>query len=263
MHDPIERIGDAAKRLGINVWTLRSRAKALGFKSGRAGGRPKDGEVAGLRRSEWNQCAGARVRGRPKKTETVSRQGRRWTTEESARLTDLWGVVDSSEVRLSLGRTWDAIADHAINDLGLPSGLPRGWVSIKAAGRALGYDPKTILNIAARNGVTVRPHPCPARDNASRATVRWSTPHRCIELDAIREAVEHETRVVETIKGAADARGIHSNQLRRWLIASGVPMASPGSGSAVRLPTAVIDRVVAENRGRRVNTYRPQPVQCA
>ena len=75
--------------------------------------------------------------------------------------------------------------------------------------------------------------------------------------------MEHETRVVETIKGAADARGIHSNQLRRWLIASGVPMASPGSGSAVRLPTAVIDRVVAENRGRRVNTYRPQPVQCA
>ena len=27
--------------------------------------------------------------------------------------------------------------------------------------------------------------------------------------------------------------------------------------------SAVIDRVVAENRGRRVNTYRPQPVQCA
>jgi len=263
MHDPIERLADAAKRLGLNVWTLRSRAKALGLKSGRAGGRPKQGEVAGLRRSEWNQCAGAKVRGRPKKTVPVSRHGRRWTPEESERLTDLWGMVDSTEVCLALGRSWDAIADHAINDLGLPSGLPRGWVSIKAAGRALGYDPKTILNIAARNGVVVRPHPCPAREYANRATVRWSTPHRCIELDAIREAVDHETKAVETIKGAASARGLHDNQLRRWLIASGVPIARPGKGSAVRLPTETIDRVVAENRARRMNARRPMVVERA
>lgn len=249
MHDPIERIGDAAKRLGINVWTLRSRAKALGFKSGRAGGRPKDGEVAGLRRSEWNQCAGTRVRGRPRKTETVSRQGRRWTPEDSERLSDLWGMVDSTEVCLALGRSWDAILKQS-EVLGLPSGLPSGMVTMLEAEKILGHNRASLANIAHRNGVEIRPHPCPRTRGSRHGGVRW----RCVNLDALRAAVEREDRETETVHAAALQRGIPDDTLRRWLREAGLIPPCDGDKAYRRVASADVDRVVAARRSLEMTT---------
>lgn len=245
--DPIERIAEAAKRLGLNVWTLRSRAASLGLTSGLPAGRPKKGEVAGLRRSEWNRCGGAWPRG--PKTAKVSREGCRWTPEENARLTDLWGVIDPDELCVSLRRAWDAIAQHAVRELKLPRGLPKGMVSIADAARALGYDPTATLDLAARNNVPVRYHPCPGRLKGHRNGKPGPGCLRCVSLDELREAADRETRETETVHAAAVRRGMQDVVLRRWLRAAGLMPPKQTPRRTVRVLTVEIDRVVAARRG--------------
>lgn len=251
MHDPIERREDAAKRLRVNPRTLRTRAATMGFTSNYTGGRPPKGVVVGLRRSEWDQCAAPRKRGPKPKARIVQnpRQGRRWTPEESARLTDLWGVVDSAEVCLSIGRSWDAILKQS-EVLGLPSGLPSGMVTMLEAEKILGHNRASLANIAQRNGVEVRPHPCPRTRGSRHGGVRW----RCVNLDALRTAVEREDRETETVHAAALQRGIPDETLRRWLREAGLIPPCDGDKAYRRVASADVDRVVAARQTLELTT---------
>lgn len=56
--DPIERMEEAAVRLGMNIHTLRSRVRRLAIQ-GAPAGRPKAGTSKGLPRSEWDKCRDA------------------------------------------------------------------------------------------------------------------------------------------------------------------------------------------------------------
>lgn len=255
--DPIERIAEAAKRLGLNVWTLRSRAASLGLTSGLPVGRPKKGEVAGLRRSEWNRCGGAWPRGsaarKVPRPSPVPGKKPRWTTADKETLALQWGVLPPAELEALLGRTWRAIIDQAVRQ-GLPTGLPRGWRSITGAAKALGMSRPSLLRVLARNGVEVRLHPCPlnhpsCRERLAKRTGRRSD-RRCVDYFLAREAVAQETRETEVVRAAAFARGLVHETLRAWLREAGelLPASESRKGSPVRVRTEIIDRVVNTRR---------------
>lgn len=60
MHDPIERMKDAAVRLGMSIHTLRDRARRVELALPPQG-RPENGTVKGLPQSEWDKCLLART----------------------------------------------------------------------------------------------------------------------------------------------------------------------------------------------------------
>lgn len=86
--DPLESAEAAAARLGLKMWTLKSRARVRGLTSGATSGRPRKGVVVGMLRSVWDQCATTRRRGRPaaiKQPEPPRvAQGIAWTAAEDA-----------------------------------------------------------------------------------------------------------------------------------------------------------------------------------
>jgi len=176
---------------------------------------------------------------------------RRWTAAEDAYLAREWGEVCPRVLRKGLpGRTWTAIVGRAVAALGLDRGIPQGYVSLHEAAHRLGYtDSAFVQRLAARHGVAIRLHPRPRDVGAKRS------PRRCVEWDAIRDALTREMSTTESVHAGAAARGVCGVTLWRWLNAAGVlpprPEGHAHRGTA-RVLSTEIDRVVAERRARGV-----------
>jgi hypothetical protein len=176
-----------------------------------------------------------------------SRHRIEWTREENSILTREWGEVCPRVLMSKLpGRTWTAILIHAKDGLHLPMGVPQGEVSLTEAARRLGFHSAiTVRKLAKRHGIAIRLHPRPASTGVK------TCGRRCVEWDAIRDACAEETRHVETVRAAAEARGLSGATLWRWLRDAGV-LPPRGEGEAhrsrgfLRVASADVDRVVAE-----------------
>ena len=112
--------------------------------------------------------------------------------------------------------------------------------SLSASSRVSGVTWPTLRRVLEEAGVQVRRNP------HARA---WATSRVLyVERDAMIEAVE-AWLLTETVYGAARARGIPAPTLLHWMHDAGIR--SGVRGKALRIPTATIDRVVAERRARR------------
>ena len=198
------------------------------------------------------------VAGQPKKRpgKKAARHKVHWTQEEDAVLRREWGEVGQRSLKKKLrGRSWRAIYRRACN-LGLPQGLPQGSVALSRAAEILGLcGPQSVEALARRQGVPVRLHPHP---HAPEGTRRH--PWRCVDLDDITAAMEREATQVEVVAAAARCRGLYAATLRRWLMDAGELPRESNGGRWRRLPSAVIDAVVAANSpagyGRRADVAR-------
>lgn len=179
-----------------------------------------------------------------------------WTREEDAVLRREWGEVGQRVLKKKLrGRSWRAIYRRARN-LGLPQGLPQGSVALSSAAEILGLSsPDAVEALARRHGVPIRPHPHP---HAPEGTRRH--PWRCVDLDDITAAMARETTDTEVVGAAARRRGLYEATLRRWLVDAGEIRGDGNGGRWHRLPSAVIDAVIAAKHpsgyGRRVDVAR-------
>lgn len=157
-----------------------------------------------------------------------------------------WGEVCPRVLMSKLpGRSWGAIFNHGIN-LGLPRGLPQGYVSLREAAVRLGLGGHVcVRRLALRTGIVLRRHPHPPSLGPKYC------PRMCVEWDAIREACERETAETETVHAAAEARGIPDPTLYRWLRDAGeLTMQRTGAQGrgTMRVASAVVDRVIADRR---------------
>lgn len=194
-------------------------------------------------------AAAARLLRRLAKSSRRARPSRhkcRWSTFEVRTLSRHWGALAPRLLRARLpGRTWLGIYRQA-QSLGLPTGIPQGWVSLCRAAKRLGYSHASVVRaLAARARVAVRTNPCR----------RWClrADRHYVEWDAILRAAERENRDLEVIGPAATRRGIATGRLWQWCHdADLLPPVPEGRRrrSPVRLPSAVIDRLVAKRLGR-------------
>jgi hypothetical protein len=83
--DPIERLADAAERLGMSERSLRNRRRVRRLSTGSGPGRPREGVVVGLLRSEWDYCAQRIAPGRKRPT---GKSREPWSPREDGILRD-------------------------------------------------------------------------------------------------------------------------------------------------------------------------------
>lgn len=169
---------------------------------------------------------------------------RRWTTAEDATLRRSWQAATWPELQRRLpGRTRPAIYDRATL-LGLPKGVPQGYVSVAEAARRERLEGKTLRKLLAAANVTIR-HILGIR--------RGVTAHRgYVDLDEVRAVLAARFNG-EALPAAAAKRGLCVVTLREWLQKAGAfPRGIPGK--RVCVPTATIDAVVAAHRAA---TARP------
>jgi transposase-like protein len=184
-------------------------------------------------------------RAKPKRG--ADRWQRHWTQAEDAILMREWGEVRPKTLLQKLpGRTWGAVRSRAVGKLGLPLGAPQGFLCIAAAAKRLGFggEPQ-VLALAARHGITVRVYPFPLVHKPK------SKGRQCVNWEDISEALAREVAETESVGPAARARDLNSATLWRWLRDAGeLPEQRPGTTQRgpMRIPTAVIDRVVMERR---------------
>lgn len=115
--------------------------------------------------------------------------------------------------------------------------IPVGAEFLSDAAERTGYKPEQIAKIIAWHGAEVR---------------RWGNGRRRARPWALRADVDAAVAAwldTETVQAAAQRRGIPPTTLRDWLAAAGHKR--PARHQHWRLPSATIDAVVAERRGRR------------
>lgn len=166
----------------------------------------------------------------------------RWNEAEDARLRSLWGSKTLAELAVLFKRTEWGIFQHA-RSLDL-SGLPQGMEWMTGAQERTGYDVKTLRKILAAANVRVGESLTveKKRRRGPRAFRRTFVDPFDVD-EAIRRWQE-----TETAASAAARRGIEPRTLRCLLEGKpGVPRRPKGK-RVWRIPTDVIDRVVAERR---------------
>lgn len=169
---------------------------------------------------------------------------RPWTREHDALLRREWGALSVRGLRTLLGRTAAAIRERA-RILGLRTkDMRRGYEGLVQAAKRCGFASDTMRALLDRHGVPWRrtfkrqQRPCSAQGSM-----------RVYDPDAVDEAVAAELRL-ETPNSAAQRHGVKHRTLHRWLVDAGV-ITSRQRGKPHRIPSDVIDRVVAEHRNKR------------
>lgn len=188
----------------------------------------------------------------------------RWTAAEDALLRREWTELGWRELRRQLRqaflaarpdlapakvrqRTRIAICNR-VHALGMQTGIPQGFVSVKRAARVLGYHHRQMVALLARQGVAMRVHWCAQSSHYAKTTRRRSAPWRLVDLDEARAAVLRDLAVqseTETIFGAARRRGVGHVWLWRRVRDAGLVPAGRAGRTAVRLPSATIDALIA------------------
>lgn len=176
-------------------------------------------------------------------------RGTGWGRREERTLTRLWGEDGERALMDALpGRTWIAITRHA-EEMGLPMGMPQGFVTPKEAARRLGCDGETVMRLAARAGVPVT-RQTTARHVRGTQRAKGFRARLMVEWDKIREACERELQL-ETVAYAAERVGVPRATLRRWIYEADVLAPCPEGRTRrdIRLDPALVDAVVARRRG--------------
>lgn len=164
---------------------------------------------------------------------------RKWTRADDNLLRFGWGEKGLNAIAKELGRTALTVY-HRARQLGLASGCPEGYEYLTHAAERTGYDTGQLRVILLAHGAQLRRSLAnPWSRKPGKAT------HYVDPLD-VDEAVAawHRTEVVHA---AARARGLCSETLGRWLREAGIAKTTPKK-FRWRVPTDVIDRVVAERR---------------
>lgn len=168
---------------------------------------------------------------------------RRWTNSEDKILRNEWGDKPIKWIARKLGRTHSAVYWRA-GQMGLSLGCPDGYEYLTAAAERTGYATAQLRVILGWAGVGIQR--CFSRE-ADKSKIRPT--HFVCAFD-VDEAIEqwHRTEVLTT---AAKARDLYEGTLRRWLLeakATGVqvPPEPEKRKCRWRIPTEIIDRVVAE-----------------
>jgi hypothetical protein len=174
----------------------------------------------------------------------AGRGHRAWRPEDDARLRRLWHDVSERALRAAFrGRTWCAIRTRAIG-LGLPLGIPQGYETLRAAAARTGFCPKTLRPLLEAAGVPL--YVAYRGDAPGERAIRT----RYVEPDAVDAAVCARLGM-ETVKAAAERRGIYHATLDARLRRMGL-LAGPWLRGRPRwLPSDVIDQACAG--------YTPRP----
>jgi hypothetical protein len=166
------------------------------------------------------------------------RPGPRWSAVDDDRLRSLWREKTLEQLAELLGRTPCAIYRRA-SRFGLPS-RSQGFVSLAAAAIETGYDPRSLRRILREAGVAM------VRRTSFR-TRRNGRAQLLVDRFAARWAVEARG-ATETVGSAARRRGICIATMHSWLRAAGVLRDHRHKGARHRIPTDVIDAIVAQRR---------------
>jgi hypothetical protein len=138
-----------------------------------------------------------------------------WTPEEEGTLRKFWRRVGPRTLMEKLpDRPWGGIYSKAIA-LGLPMGLPQGYVSIAEAARRAGWSAVPFLRELRRAGVRIRRY-----IGVKAPTAMRMRPHLFVEPDEA-EVVAHALANLENVTYGARARGVCAPHLRAWLKAKG------------------------------------------
>ena len=160
---------------------------------------------------------------------------RRWSPLENQFLREMWPRLSVDELAVELRRSPVAVYGQLIR-LGLTSEYTE-YVSLREAEEMTGFNRQTVERIIEWAGVPVHVVRTP-QTPGSRGV--WAIDAKRLS-DAVVLWLAHET-----VHGAAEARDIPEQVLLRWLREDGViPPPEPGRRSAFRIPTAMIDHVVA------------------
>lgn len=126
-----------------------------------------------------------------------------WSKREIEILKKYWGESSSRNLMRRLkGRTWRAIRIYAITNLKLPASAPQGMICMSEACRITGFEHRQLLKIMQEQGVTTWANPFRkslstyrrGEITANGGTTRRYITRRFVEVDLIREAVEHHLR---------------------------------------------------------------------
>ena len=167
-----------------------------------------------------------------------------WTARDDEALRLNWGDHDLGTLSRMLGRTQYAIYWRA-GALGLARGCPDGYEYLACSATRTGYDVPQLRRILKWAGVGIRV----ALSRKDRPSTRRF--HFVDPLD-VDDAVAAWCKT-EYIGSATRRHGLGAETLLRWLRAAqaaGVemPPEPPGKRTHWRVPSDVIDRVVAERR---------------
>lgn len=145
---------------------------------------------------------------------------RRWTTQEIQTLRELWQNANERKLRKALQpRSWRAIRSKAF-ELGLPSGIPQGHLSIMAASDKYGVSEHLLLKIAKKAGVQI----CRRYRDGEHAGKR---PFMYVEWDEIRDALDAHYELV-SVHQAARICGLDHKKMQRKLLAIGLTRPAQG-----------------------------------
>lgn len=169
---------------------------------------------------------------------------RRWTEQDDDRLRFLWGTHTIEAIAKQLARTQPTIYWRA-QQLGLGLGCPRGCVYLTELGREAGFDTGTLRRILDWASVPIkraltRPG-AQSRGTRGLGTLTFFVDH-ADGLEAVQQWL-----AAEYVNAAANARGLSNCTLRRWLVEDG-RVDKPPTKKAWRVPTVIIDEVVARRR---------------
>ena len=162
-----------------------------------------------------------------------------WTKEEIESLQHSWHVVNVNELAKRFNRTISGIY-HKARQLGLPLGIPVNMESMTASAKRTGFDSPTLRNIMAYSKVVPMVIPT-LRDSRAKGKFK----HQCVDKFEIDCAVEAWLNT-EIVTSAAKARGLTDRILRLRLIWENIPGMPKKRKRYWRVPTEVIDRVVAK-----------------
>lgn len=166
---------------------------------------------------------------------------RRWTAEDDRRLRVIWGEMPLAAAAKVLGRS-QATTYWRATKLGLPLGVGQGLEFLTAAAARAGYSTGSLRIILRWAGVKLRVTMALPRESGRRF-------HAVDPLD-VDEAVEAWLKT-ETLRTAAERRGIAAETLERYLIESGLELPPKPDGKGHwRVPTETIDAAVAMRRGK-------------
>jgi hypothetical protein len=165
---------------------------------------------------------------------------RRWTAHEDRILRSEWGYVSVSHLARQLKRTPKAVYQHARVDLQIGMGAPEGSEYVTAASKRTGFDLPTLKRALAAHGIVPRKVP-------TRPLSRVRFHQHFVDSMDVDDAVA-AWMASEYVEPAAAQRGLEGSTLRRWLLRAGVKDTRTIKRGRWRVPTDVIDRVVAEAR---------------
>jgi hypothetical protein len=170
---------------------------------------------------------------------------KKWTEKEDDKLRINWNSLTIKQLSDSMGRTECALYERAV-DLKLTNCAPQGSERLSEAIVRTGYDVGQIRRMLAASGYGMRPVTSRRRKEGSNR--KWLVDS--FDLDTAIEAWEQS----ETVNAGALRRGFGEKQLRTWLVEAG--HVAPGPRQVWRVPTVVIDELVAAKMGDKRESLR-------